>query len=458
MSISKQSGGLEDLLFGLGSVTQLRKGQPLTITEINSSHIPYTLSVSVAQELTRQDSVDTSIRASIDNHRDNMSNPHSVTFEQLGASPLVHRHVISDIDLLKTELDDKAPLVHTHEINDIIGLETELNSKAYTGDIFLKTDHIVVSNGGEDAGKPLLLDSNGKLHPSVVSSGPYPVGSFTPTNGDEYPDTSTESVGAYWIIKDVDEVLGYTYLTGDLIGETVFNGNDIVYGATEWSIISIDLDVSDLYKLDGSQAITHPFSGGGQPFKNAAPATEAGDLIEYNQVIPLLATFVKLDGTTPMEQSFPMGNHRITGLLAGSANTDAVTVAQLGAFTPDWTAIQNIPNNVTNAITDVELQIGLTPKADKTYVDNENNTQDTAIALNTAKVGITTQQAGEISVNTTKVGITTQQADAIVANTAKTGVTTEIKPSSYATNTIGGTIKIRVDGTTAYITTDGTNA
>ena len=49
--------------------------------------------------------------------------------------------------------------------------------------------------------------------------------------------------------------------------------------------------------------------------------------------------------------------------------------------------------------------------------------QAAAIALNTAKVGITAQQASDIMANNAKVGITTAQANAIIANTAKVGIT-----------------------------------
>ena len=47
------------------------------------------------------------------------------------------------------------------------------------------------------------------------------------------------------------------------------------------------------------------------------------------------------------------------------------------------------------------------------------------VELNTAKVGVTTEQAGAIVANTAKAGVTAEQADAIVANTAKAGVTAE---------------------------------
>lgn len=37
----KQLGGVEDLMWGFGSVTQLRNGQAVTITSINADSIPY---------------------------------------------------------------------------------------------------------------------------------------------------------------------------------------------------------------------------------------------------------------------------------------------------------------------------------------------------------------------------------------------------------------------------------
>ena len=47
---------------------------------------------------------------------------------------------------------------------------------------------------------------------------------------------------------------------------------------------------------------------------------------------------------------------------------------------------------------------------------------NSAVAANTAKVGITTQQAADITANNAKVGITPTQASEITANTAKVGV------------------------------------
>jgi hypothetical protein len=55
---------------------------------------------------------------------------------------------------------------------------------------------------------------------------------------------------------------------------------------------------------------------------------------------------------------------------------------------------------------------------------NDLKTITTAVALNTAKTGISTSQASAITANTAKTGITTAQASAITANSAKTGIST----------------------------------
>ena len=74
-----------------------------------------------------------------------------------------------------------------------------------------------------------------------------------------------------------------------------------------------------------------------------------------------------------------------------------------------------------------------------TALESDKTTQDAAIALNTAKVGITQAQADAIVANTAKTGITTSQANAITANSAKTGIT-----SSQAAAIVANTAKVGI--------------
>lgn len=68
-----------------------------------------------------------------------------------------------------------------------------------------------------------------------------------------------------------------------------------------------------------------------------------------------------------------------------------------------------------------------------TILQEEQTKQNTAITLNTAKTGITSQQTSDITTNNAKVGITTQQASDITVNNAKVGITSQ-QVSDITTN------------------------
>ncbi len=75
-------------------------------------------------------------------------------------------------------------------------------------------------------------------------------------------------------------------------------------------------------------------------------------------------------------------------------------------------------------------KIGITTQQAQDIVDNNNTTgitsqQTSDITTNNNKTGITTQQASDITTNNNKTGITTQQASDITTNNAKTGITTQ---------------------------------
>jgi len=71
------------------------------------------------------------------------------------------------------------------------------------------------------------------------------------------------------------------------------------------------------------------------------------------------------------------------------------------------------------------------------------------IDLNTAKVGITTQQSTDITTNNAKVGITTQQSTDITTNNAKVGITTaQASEITANTNKVGITSTQSSDITT----------
>ncbi len=149
-----------------------------------------------------------------------------------------------------------------HPIESVTDLRTELDSKLTFSDAYLKTDHIQVSNGAVDGGKPIVLDSDGKIDTSMIDvSTFYYVGSFTPTPGDyttEYPDTTGENHGAFWVTEGVDDTNGYTF-TSDCIectlkDETIYNGDFMVWGVGGWSIMRSVMNPGLYIKKDKSVA------------------------------------------------------------------------------------------------------------------------------------------------------------------------------------------------------------
>ncbi len=138
----------------------------------------------------------------------------------------------------------------------------------------------------------------------------------------------------------------------------------------------------------------------------------------------LAATY---DPQTIAADAFDRANH--TGTQTASTVSDFdTTVSNNAVVTGHTSSIAANALTIFNLGSDVAAHhsrlagidaVQTTQNADIVSLEGEQTTQDSAIALNTAKVGITTAQANEITANTAKVGITTAQANEITANTAK---------------------------------------
>lgn len=99
----------------------------------------------------------------------------------------------------------------------------------------------------------------------------------------------------------------------------------------------------------------------------------------------------------------------------------------------EWnnSATQFEPATVSGGATDTD---GLSEGSTNLYYTEARVAANSAVTANTAKVGITTQQASDITANNAKVGITTAQANEITANTAKVGITTQQASDITANN------------------------
>jgi len=169
-------------------------------------------------------------------------------------------NLTGDIQLqldLKAALDDKANLIHGHDIADVQDLTSELNNR------YLKTEHIQVSNGAGDANKPVITNANGLLDNSMIASAKFTLlGNWTPTNGAKYPSVIGLITGDFYHISGVDANNGYLYLTGDLITQTIFNGDQLTWSTNGWIIVQGNVNPDAYLRLDGTTVMINDLDVG----------------------------------------------------------------------------------------------------------------------------------------------------------------------------------------------------
>ena len=148
---------------------------------------------------------------------------------------------------------------------------------------FQKDEYIDVSEGGADHGKPVVLNAQGKLDPTMVVGVDFnPQGEFTPTIEEEYP--TAQDPFEVWRIGGLTDG-GYLYTTGTLAGRVARNDDILLYmGEGQWSLLQFTGDTSTFYVLDGSRAITAPFNAGSQKLSFVTDGTEDNDGATVGQV------------------------------------------------------------------------------------------------------------------------------------------------------------------------------
>jgi hypothetical protein len=202
---------------------------------------------------------------------------------------------------------------NSHSIGAITDLQTELDSKALDSTVFKINEHIDESTGISDSGKPIVLNSQGVIDVSMIDASTfYYVGPHDPSDPanptGEYPDTTGESHGAFWVAQDMITA-PYTFTTGDLNGKDIDNGDFMVWGTGGWSIMRGEMNPLLYYKLDGSQALTDPFAGGSQQLKDIIDGTDDTDAATVAQVNErVLRTGDTMTGSLTVHGHFKVGN------------------------------------------------------------------------------------------------------------------------------------------------------
>lgn len=146
-------------------------------------------------------------------------------------------------------------------------------------------------------------------------------------------------------------------------------------------------------------------------------------------------------GITTQQASDITTNNAKVGITTDQANAITANTAKNSYPSADATKLAGIEAGAEVNPTSTD---GLSEGSSNLYYTEARVSANTSVAANTAKVGITTEQANAITANTAKVGITTQQANDITANNAKVGITTQ-QASDITTNNA----KISFDSTSS---------
>jgi len=149
---------------------------------------------------------------------------------------------------LKDALAFKSDINHSHSIDDVNNLDSELNSR------YLKTDFIDHKTG--ISGQPVKTNSNGLIDNTLIESTSFTLkGQFTPEIGNEYPEVSGLVTGDFFLVINVDVNNGYTYQTGELQSETVFNNDQLTYSTSGWMVVPGNVNPDAYLRRDGTTSM-----------------------------------------------------------------------------------------------------------------------------------------------------------------------------------------------------------
>ena len=175
----------------------------------------------------------------------------------------------------------------------IVGKPSMYTPKPHYHSEYVQNDNLLpISTGPDCAGYPIKLGLQGTIHNSMVKLPvTYIVGWFTPVPTSEYPDITNYDTGASWLIAGVHPTQGYTFLSGDLTGRTIRNGDFLILSMDGWIIQYDKLNVEE---------------------------------------------YLKRNGNYPMFGNLQMGNNRITDVAEGIESNDVATVSQIANLTDEY--------------------------------------------------------------------------------------------------------------------------
>ena len=311
---------------------------------------------------------------------------------------------------------------------DSTELDTVTSVNTQTGDVVLDTDDI-----SEGSSNLYYTEARVSANTSVAAN----------TLKNTYPSADATKVGHITVTQAVDlDTLESNVATNnakisfDSASSTKLAGIESGAEVNPTSTDELSEGSTNLYYTDARVSANSAVAA--NTAKTGITTQQAADITTNNAKVGITTDQANAITTNSAKVSFPEAPNdgdayvrQSEGWVSLTHPADAVTSVngETGVVVLDSDDITEGASNLYFTDARVSANSDVTANTAKVGITTQ---QAADIVTNNAKVGITTQQASDITTNNAKVGITTAQADAITANTAKNSY-----PSADATKLAG---------------------
>ena len=286
---------------------------------------------------------------------------------------------------------------------DSTELDTVTSVNTQTGDVVLDTDDI-----SEGSSNQYYTEARVSANTSVAAN----------TLKNTYPSADATKVGFLIVTQAVDlDTLESNVATNnakisfDTTSSTKLAGIESGAEVNPTSTDELSEGSTNLYYTDARVAANSAVAA--NTAKTGITTQQAADITTNNAKVGITTTQANAITTNSAKVSFPEAPN----------DGDAYVRQSEG-----WVSLTHPADAVTSVNGETGVVVldsdDIDEGASNLYFTDARVSANSDVTANTAKVGITTQQASDITTNNAKVGITTQQAADIVTNNAKVGITT----------------------------------
>ena len=286
----------------------------------------------------------------------------------------------------------------------------EFGSLKDTGEDITITKLVDLADGIENNDNDTTIPTTAAIK-SYADSKTAPIDTVNGQTGDVVLDTDDISEGTTNLYYTESRVSANTSVAANTAktGITAQQASDI-----ETNNAKISFDSTSSTKLAGIETGAQVNTVDSVNSQTGAVSLDTDDVSEGT-------TNLYYTDTRVAANSAVAANTAKTGITTDQSNAIIANTAKNSYPTADATKLAGIESGAeVNPTSTDELSEGST----NLYFTDARVSANSDVTANTAKVGITTQQAADIVTNNAKVGITTQQASDITTNNAKVGITT----------------------------------